>query len=207
MTPSINIQNDVGRRRHRHKSVINRHFKIWWRQAVTSFWRHLASSNGHFYPSRHWCLPLLFIGRIIRKYLCVALVLGLFLEQKHFIPGPAQYSPSWAWKTLTVPTSKWSGLKKISAKVVELSAVTALTTWRSGCRSTIRRKKPSKFGPEKLRRLALEWLQVQFRLKNRNRSKPRTRILLRDHYVWSSHTYARPAARRVRSFVYVIHIL
>ena len=37
---SFNIQNDVGRRRHRHKSIINRHFKVWWRQAVTSFWRH-----------------------------------------------------------------------------------------------------------------------------------------------------------------------
>ena len=48
----------MGRRSHRHKSVINHHFKIWWRQAVTSFWRHLASSNHHFYPSHHWRLPL-----------------------------------------------------------------------------------------------------------------------------------------------------
>ena len=37
---SFNIHNDVGRHRHRHKSVINRHFKVWWCQAVTSFWRH-----------------------------------------------------------------------------------------------------------------------------------------------------------------------
>ena len=55
---SFNIQNDMGRRRHRHKSIINRHFEIWWRQAVMSFWRHLTSSNRHFYPSRHWRLPL-----------------------------------------------------------------------------------------------------------------------------------------------------
>ena len=48
---------------HRHKSVISRRFKVWWRQAVTSFLCVRASSNRHFYPSRHWCIPLVSTGK------------------------------------------------------------------------------------------------------------------------------------------------
>ena len=33
----FNIQNDVGRHCHRHKSAISHYFKVRWRQAVTSF--------------------------------------------------------------------------------------------------------------------------------------------------------------------------
>ena len=36
---SFNIQNDVGRRCHHHKSVISYYFKILWCQAIMSLWR------------------------------------------------------------------------------------------------------------------------------------------------------------------------
>ena len=58
---SFIVHNDVGHRRHCHKSVISHHFKVWWRQAVTSLWRFRTSSNHHFYQSRYWRLPLIVI--------------------------------------------------------------------------------------------------------------------------------------------------
>ena len=55
---SFNIQNDVGLHRHRHKSIISHHCKVWWCQAVTSIWCVWESSCHDFYPSHQWRLPL-----------------------------------------------------------------------------------------------------------------------------------------------------
>ena len=75
---SFNIQNDVGLHRHRHKSIISHHFKVWWCQAITSLWHVRASSNRHFYQSRQWPLPLLRISPLFEFWIFFSKKLNLF---------------------------------------------------------------------------------------------------------------------------------
>ena len=53
--PKLIQPSTMGGHHHRHKLVISHHFKVWWRQAVTSLWQGRASTNHHFCQSRQWC--------------------------------------------------------------------------------------------------------------------------------------------------------